>query len=168
MKTTIRDTFETSPAAFWDAVFFDREFQTRMYREALGCPYVEILEQSQEPSGARTRRLVFQQRLQAPATIQKLFGDAMRMEERGKFDPQRQRWQFQMVPDQAADRIRISGETWLEPADQGRVTRVCELDLGVNIFGVGSLVERFMVSATTENYAKQADFIRAFLREKGL
>jgi hypothetical protein len=38
----------------------------------------------------------------------------------------------------------------------------------VNIFGVGSLVERFMVSATTESYTKQADFIRAFLREKGL
>ena len=168
MKTFIRDTFDVSADAFWQRIFFDSDFQLRMYREALGCPHVAILDASGEGLGPRTRRLEFRQPLSAPPAVQKLFGNAMRMEERGRFDPQTQRWHFQMVPDQMPDRIRITGETWLEPAGPGQIQRVCALDFGVTVFGVGGLIERFMVSATAENYAKQARFIRVFIREKGL
>jgi hypothetical protein len=170
MKTVIRDTFDLSADTFWERVFFDREYQLRMYREALGCSYVEILEASGEgeASGPRTRRLVFQQPVNAPAAVQKLFGNAMRMEERGHFDPVRQRWHFQMIPDQMPDRLKIAGETWLEPAGPGQIQRVCEMDFSVSVFGVGGLIERFMVSATAESYEKQARFIRAFIREKAL
>lgn len=170
MRTVIRDTFPVTAKVYWDQVFFDRDFQLRMYREALGCPHVEILAATGEGAwdGPRTRRLVFQQPLQAPAAVQKLFGAAMRMEERGQFDPASQRWTFQMITEQMPERIQIRGQTWLAPVGESAVERVCELDFAVSIFGVGAVVERFMVAASAENYAKQTRFVRGYLREKGL
>lgn len=165
MKTVIRDTFDVSPETFWEKIFFDREYQERMYKEALDCASVQILESKSD--GDRARRLVFAQRVDAPGPIRKLFGETTTMEERGKLDPQTKRWRFEMIPDRMPDKIRITGETWVEPAGAG-IERVCALDFGVSIFGVGGLVEKFMVSQTSESYAKQTAFMRKYIAEKAL
>ena len=168
MKLTLRDPFDITVDTFWRDVFFNWEFQERLYKEALSCVTVELLEESEIVPGARTRRLAFTQPIEAPAPVRKLFGDATRMEERGRFDPQAKRWIFEMVPERMADKIRITGETWVEPVGETRLERVCALDFSVHIFGIGSLVEKFMGSSTVDSYAKQTRFTRAFIEEKGL
>jgi hypothetical protein len=168
MKSIIRDTFHVRAETFWRDVFFNAEYQERLYKEALACDSVELKENTVDEGNRRARRLVFTQRLDAPAAIRKLFGETTTMEERGRFDPQSNRWRFEMIPDRMPDKIRITGETWVEPLADGNVERVCAVDFSVNLFGVGSLVEKFMASATAESYAKQAAFTRAFITEKSL
>jgi hypothetical protein len=168
MKTTIVDSFNISADTFWREVFFSRDFLERMYKEALDCESVQFLEESGDTAKERTRRLAFRQRIDAPGPIRKLFGDTTTMEERGRFDPNTKRWRFEMIPDRMADKIRITGETWLEPAGEGKVERVCALDYSVSIFGIGALVEKFMASATAESYAKQTKFTQEFIKQKGL
>src|SRR5439155_16888010 len=104
----------------------------------------------------------------APAAIRKIFGDTTKMEERGRFDVDTKRWRFEMIPDRMADKIRITGETWVEPAGEGKIQRVCAMDFAISIFGVGGLVEKFMASATAESYAKQTRFTHDFIKQKGL
>jgi Protein of unknown function (DUF2505) len=167
MKSTLRHTFEIGADAFWKDIFFDHAFVERIYKEALGCTSVAFLEDTGDTPSGRTRRLTFTQKMDAPAAVRKLFGETTTMEERGHFDPQAKRWRFTMIPDRMADKIRISGETWLEPAGDGKVERVMELEYAVSIFGVGGLVEKFMASETAASTTKQVEFIRAYLRDRG-
>jgi hypothetical protein len=164
MKSTLRHTFDIGADAYWRDLFFSHEFLARMYKEALGCVAVDFLEDSGDTASGRTRRFTFAQKLDAPAPVRKLFGELTTMEERGRFDPATKRWRFSMIPDRMADKVRISGETWLEPAGEGKVERIDELEYSVSLFGVGSLVEKFMASATAESFAKQVAFTRAHIQ----
>lgn len=170
MKSVIRDTFNVRAETFWKDVFFNPEFLKRLYLEGLACDSVEIKEEKLDESNGngRSRRLLFSQRLEAPAPIRKLFGETTTMEERGQFNPSTKRWRFEMIPDRMPDKVRITGETWVEPVGDDKVERICSVEFGVSIFGVGSLVEKFMASATAESYVKQAAFTRAFIAEKKL
>jgi hypothetical protein len=168
MKTVIRDSFDVAPDTYWDAIFFNPEFQKRMYLEALASESVDVSDLKATEGGERTRNLVFTQKLDAPLAIRKLVGDTTTMEERGTFDPKAKRWRFAMIPDRMADKIQIRGEMWVEPVAGGKIDRVCALDLSVSIFGIGSMVEKFMSNATVESYAKQTRFTRAFIAEKHL
>jgi hypothetical protein len=166
MKFTLRHTFATSADVFWRDVFFDHAFLERLYKEALGCLSVSFLEDTGDAPAGRRRRLTFTQPFDAPGPIRKLFGESTTMEERGQLDPETKRWRYTMIPDRMGDKIRVSGETWLAPAGDGAVERVAEIDQSVSIFGIGSLVEKFMASATTESFDKQAAFIRRFLESR--
>jgi hypothetical protein len=166
MKQTIRHAFDIGEGAFWKEIFFDHALVERMYKEALGCTSVAFLEDTGDTTSGRTRRLAFTQKLDAPAPIRKLFGETTTMEERGQFDPATHRWRFTMVPDRMADKLRIAGETWLEPAGDGRVERVMSIEYTVSIFGIGGLVEKFMASATEESFEKQVQFTREHLRRR--
>ena len=97
--------------------------------------------------------------------MRKLFGETTSMEEDGRFDPASRRWKFRMVPDKMADKIDITGETWLEDKGGGKVERVTELSVGVRIMVVGGLVESYIASSTEASYAKQTAFTRKFIGE---
>ncbi len=161
-----RDRFAVAAPTFWD-IFFSADFQHRMYTEALACTGVEILAQDGSPSDGLQRTLRFTQPLDAPAVVKKLFGDATTMEETGRFDAATGRRRFSMRPDRLGDRVLIQGETWLEPTAEG-VERVCKLDVNVSMFGVGSIVERVIASSSEKSYARQADFVNIYIRERGL
>jgi hypothetical protein len=162
-KITVRDAFDVDAERFWRDVFFSHAFQERMYREALGCERVDFLDESGDPASGVSRRVRFVQRVDAPAPVRKIFGETTTMEEDGRFDPKSKRWRFRMVPDRMADKMDITGETWLEERGPGKVERVCELNVGVRIFAVGGLVEQFIASSTEASYAKQTAFTRRFI-----
>jgi Protein of unknown function (DUF2505) len=163
-KIILRDAFPVDAERFWRDVFFSHAFQERMYREALGAASVEFLGESGDAKSGIARRLRFSQPVDAPAPVRKLFGETTSMEEDGRFDPATQRWRFRMIPDKMADKIDISGETWLEAKDGG-VERVTELSVGVKIFAVGGLVEQYIASSTAASNAKQAAFTRKYIGE---
>jgi Protein of unknown function (DUF2505) len=168
MQSTIRDVFDIGADAFWRDVFFDRTFVERMYKEALSCESVEFVTEKGDLATGFSRRLRFTQKIDAPGPVRKLFGETTTMEEEGRFESSTGRFRFVMTPDKMADKITIAGSTWLEPAGDGKVARISQLDFTVKIFGVGSLVEKFMAKQTAESLERQARFTRAYIAEKGL
>ncbi len=164
-KITVRDAFDLDAERFWRDVFFSRAFLERMYREALGADKVEILGESGDTASGVTRRLRFSQKIDAPAPVRKIFGETTSMEEDGRFDASTRRWKFRMIPERMADKIDITGETWLEERGPGKVERVCELSVGVRIFAVGGLVEQYIASSTETSWAKQTAFTRKYIGE---
>ena len=117
----------------------------------------------------RTRRLVFVQRVDAPGPVRKLFGETTKMEERGKLDAQKEpkRWRFEMIPDRMPDKIRITGETWLEPGPGGG-DRVVATEIDVKMFGIGALVEHYVARQSQRSQDRQTAFMRRFIVERGL
>ena len=160
--------FSIGKDAFWREVFFSRSFIDRMYKEALGCRSVEIVAESGDLATGLSRRLRFVQSVDVPGPIRKIFGDTTTMEEDGRFDAASGRWKYRMVPDKMAEKISITGETWVEPVagDDGKIARVVEIDFSVSMFGVGGIVEKFMASQTEGSWERQARFIEQYLAEK--
>ena len=45
----------------------------------------------------------------------KVIGDASSYVEEGRFDPQAKKWHFNVIPAMGADKIKTSGQFWVEP-----------------------------------------------------
>lgn len=167
-KFTLRNTFETDADTYWSKVFFDPEYNKRLYLDALGFKGFELLDLTGEHGGVRTRKIKVEPKTDAPAVVTKLIGGDITYVEEGRFDPATKIWSFQTVPSKLSDKIRITGKFWVEPRGDKRIERLCETDIEVKIFGVGGTVEGFIEKTTRDSYAKTEAFTNAFIREKGL
>lgn len=167
-RFTLRNVFETDADSYWSKVFFDPEYNKRLYLDALGFKGFELLELTGEHGGVRTRRIRVEPKTDAPAVVSKLIGGDITYVEDGRFDPKTQIWSFTTTPSKLADKIRISGKFWVEPRGEKRIERACETEIEVKIFGVGGAVESFIEKTTRDSYAKTEAFTNAFIREKGL
>jgi hypothetical protein len=56
----------------------------------------------------------------------------------------------------------------VEPRGDKRIERICEVDISVNIFGVGGIVEKFVESETRDSYEKATVFTNDWIKKHGL
>lgn len=164
MKLTLRHDYDCSSDAFWDALFFDREYNRALYRDGLGFEDMEILADDAGEDGGRRRRLRAKPKLDAPRAVRKLIGDALTYVEEGEFDPDTRRWTTRVVPSRLADRVRITVVVWCEPRGDDRCVRVADFDFDVRVIGLGRVFEQFIARTMRENYEKAARFSNTWLR----
>lgn len=165
-RFTLRNTFETDAATYWSKLFFDREYNRRLYLEGLGFEDFELLEVGGDPDGIRTRRIRVVPRSDAPAAVKKLLGGGLSYVEDGAFDSKRGIWTFRTKTSSLSDKISISGKIWVEPRGDKRIERFCEAEVEVRIFGLGSAVESYIEKTTRESYAKTELFTNRFIRDE--
>ncbi|MCU0656367.1 MAG: DUF2505 domain-containing protein [Polyangiaceae bacterium] len=166
MKFEMKHGFVCDEDTFWQKLFFDEEYNRRLFREGLDFAVYEPLELKELPSGDRTRRVKTQPKAQMPAPVQKLLGEPTSIEE-GRFDAAARRWSFRLIPHKMADKISISGEVRMSPTPTG-IERLASIEIKVDLFGIGGLFESFIEKQIRESYDKGAIFTNAYLREKGL
>ena len=87
MKFTVRHIFNTDIDTYWSKIFFDREYNQRLFVDALSFPVYEVLELTEEPNGVRRRKVRTEPKADAPAVVTKLIGDCRRS--RGRSSPRR-------------------------------------------------------------------------------
>ena len=162
-----RQTFDLSAETYWKELCLSLEYQERMYREALGCTRMNVLEHSGDFATGMKRRLQFEKPIDAPAAVTKLFGKAVLLEEHSEFDPKAQRWTYRMVPGMMSDRLDIRGSIELT-ARNGHVEQVSKNSVTCKIFGLGGIIEHFIAKSTQEGNADKASFTRRYISEKGL
>lgn len=167
METHHKQHFLVSEASYWRDLCLNLDYQERLYCEALGCIRMDVLELSGDVETGMKRRLRFEKRIEAPAPIRKLFGDAVVLQEESEFDAQTQRWSFRMIPAILADRIEIRGVVSLEPTHDG-VQQVSVNTVSCRLFGVGGIIEHFVVKSAHEGNHDKAAFTRRYIQEKGL
>lgn len=167
-KFTLRNIFETDRETFWNRVFFDAEYNRRLYLEGLKFKDFELIELTGEPGGVRTRKMRTEPQSEAPAVVTKLIGGSLSYVEEGRFDPATMRWTYTITTSKLADKVKIGGTFWVEPRGDKRVERICDCEVSVKIFGVGGAVESFIEKTTRESYETAAKFTNDFIREKGL
>jgi hypothetical protein len=167
-RITLKHLFDTDEATFWPKVFFDREYNHRLYHEALRYKRWELLEQREEPGGAIVRRATMEPAFEVPALLKKAIGDGISYTEEGRFDPATRRWRYTITPNRMADKLTTRGEYWVEARGAKQIERICTVDLEAKIFGVGGALESFIEKQTREAYDTTMRFTNAFIREKGL
>jgi hypothetical protein len=167
-KTTIRHDFDCSESAFWQASFFDDEFNRRLYLETLKFPVWRVLEQKVSDVSME-RRVEIQPFVEnLPVAIKKVVGDRLGYIEEGRLDRTANRYRFRVIPAAAPEKTDISGEIWTEALGPGRVRRLVDFEVEVRILIVGKLIEQKTIDDTRAIYDKIANFLRSYLREKGL
>lgn len=168
MKFTIRHTWNISEEDYWPKIFFDDEYNQRLYKEGLEFPVHKVLEAKELADGTRTRKLLIEPKADAPAVVRKLIGDSLQYTEEGRWDPKTRRWSYTVTLSKLADKISIKGEFWVEKRGDKQIERFCDVDVNVKIFGVGGVLESFIEKTTRESYEKTGTFTTAWIRDHGL
>lgn len=102
-----------------------------------------------------------------PGPIKKLFGDQIGYRQFDRIPKEGTRYSFTVVPDMFADKITVAGDFIVEPLGPDRCRRTIAGDVIVKIFGVGGLIEKFVVAELDKNYATVAREQEKFVQGKG-
>lgn len=168
MKFTCRNIFNTDAETYWSKIFFDVEYNRGLYLGPLEFTKWEVLELTGEHGGVRTRKQLLEPKSDAPAVVQKLVGGSISYIESGRFDPEKQVWNYEIQLQKLADKAKIGGKFWVEPRGDKRIERICDVDISVNIFGVGGVVEKFVEKQTRDSYEKTAAYTNEWIAKHGL
>lgn len=164
-KFTVRHVFDVDVDTYWDKVFFDAEYNERLFDEGLGFVYQEVSLDRHE-DGTIERQVRSEPKTEAPAAVKKLVGDKFSYLERGTFDPKTRKWSYVVTPSALSSKLHISGTFWVEPKGDSQLTRIVETELAVKIFGVGKMIEGFVEKETRDNFRKAEAFTNKWLAEK--
>ena len=139
---------------FWKT-YFDRELSSRLFREGLGFPVYEILEQRETPTET-IRKVRAQPKLDVPAAVAKLLGPGFGYAEDSTFDKTSRVWRYKMTMSVMADRLLHEGQMHVVPAAPGHVRRIASLRFEARVFGVGGMLEAAGEKQLTQSWADSA------------
>lgn len=168
MQIHAREPFSVSAETYWKELCLNLAFQERLYREALGCDTVKVIKNEGDFATGVRRHMRYTKKSDAPAAIQKIFGETMELEEMSEFNARDKRWTFRVVPAVMADRLDVSGDVTLEEAADGTIVQVGRQTFACKIFGLGGLVEKFIAKSFEKGELDKARFTRAYIQEKKL
>ncbi len=170
MSTSVRivHTYNVSEDTFWDKVFFDEDYNRRLYLEALKFHDWKI--EKHEDKGSEIYRAInVAPRLgDLPGPMKKVLGDNIRYTEAGVYDKSKRRYRINIIPNRLADKLKVSGELYTEPVGEKQCRRIFEATIEVNVFGLGGLMEKRFVSDLERSYEVGAKFTNQYAEEKGL
>ena len=158
---TLNHEIRANTERFWQ-VFFDREFNEKLYREGLEFPEFSIVDQ-RETDTEIVRKVAGQPKMNMPAPVAKVLGSGFKYVEEGTFDKSKRIWRWKMTPSKLADKLRNEGSLRVEALGDDRVRRVAEITLEAKIFGIGGLVESSAEKQLREGWDKSAVYMNKWL-----
>ena len=158
---TMNHEIRCNAERFWQ-VFFDREFNDKLYKEGLEFPEFSIVDQK-ETDTEITRKVAGMPKMNMPAPVAKVLGSGFKYVEDGTFDRSKRIWRWKMTPSKLADKLRNEGNLRVDALGDDKVRRVAELTIEAKIFGVGGLIESSAEKQLREGWDKSAAFMNKWL-----
>jgi len=150
-----------TPEVFW-RVFLDREYIRSLYFDGLGFKSFEVL-----ASDDASRRLRIVPKLNLPAVLERLIGDAFAYEEHGALDRARDEWTWRMVvPEKGLDVVSTSGSVRVEAVGDGACRRLDELSIEGKVFGLRGLIESSAEKEARAAWTKEEPFMTAWIKSR--
>ena len=166
IKLPLSHELNCTPEIFWK-IFFDQEFNSRLYLDYLGFPEFKNLEQ-RETETQTIRKVMGQPKMNMPAPVMKLLGSNFRYTEDGTLDKATMTWRWKLTPSALADKLRNEGTLRCEPVGDRRCRRIVELVMEAKVFGLGGLLESSTEKQMREGWDKSAVFMNKWIAENGL
>ncbi len=159
----VEHVFECSADVFWERVFFNSEFNRRMYLNEL--QFSSWRETERRDEGDTLFRVVelTPPLGDLPAPLKRLIGNGFGYREEGTFDKLAKRYRARAIPNRLADKLSVRGEMWCEPLDENRCRRIFAGKVTAKVFGIGPLLESRIVSDMRASYDGAARCTREFL-----
>jgi hypothetical protein len=161
-KFTLTHEIKCDVDTFWKT-FFDKTFNERLYREVLGFPAFDILEQ-RETETSIIRKASGQPKMNAPAPVAKLMGSNFRYTEEATFDKATKVFRFKTIPSVMPDKVRNEGTVRVEPIGDGKhVRRITEIMVEAKVFGLGGIIESSTEKQMRDGWESSAAFMNKYL-----
>src|SRR5262245_57540635 len=126
-KFTITHEIRGNVETFWKT-FFDKDFNVRLYKEVLGFPDFQVVDQKDDDTQV-TRKVSAQPKMDIPGPLQKLFGPGFRYTEDGSMKKSDHVWRWKMTPSTLADKLFTSGIVRAEPIGADKTRRIAEITI---------------------------------------
>lgn len=166
-EVRIEHTYDCSEDTFWGKVFFDPDYNQRLFKEALEFPVYEQTKSEETDSEIRRTLNVVPKLGPMPGPLKAILGEGLGYKEDGVFDKKTKRYSINITPNKLADKVTIKGVMYAKPKGD-KMTRVFECTVTAKIFGVGGMLEKRVIGDMEDSYAKGATFTNKWLKEKGL
>jgi len=160
LKARIEHEFECDQETFWRRIFFDEAFNRRLFLEHLGFSRWTLVSQDERDDAIVRVVEVIPAVGDLPAPLKALVGEGLGYRERGRFDRRTRRYQVEAIPSRLAERLSISGFIECGAAGNQRCCRVFDVEIAAKVFGLGTTLERRILSDLQRSYDQSANFIR--------
>lgn len=164
----IEHTYNCSVDTLWEKIFFDPDYNDRLFKEALKFPAYEQIAFNDTGSEIRRSVEVTPELGAMPGPLKKLVGDGLGYREDGVFNKETKRYKITIVPNKMADKVTITGEMWAEPLGDNQCKRVFTCTITAKIFAVGGMLENKTIDDMKKSYEIGAQFTNKYIAEKGL
>jgi hypothetical protein len=168
VRYTIKHTLNTTVDTFWKKIFFDPEYNEKLFKDRLKFDVYKVLALEHKPDGSVYRKIDCAPPIEMPSIAKKFFGDSTGYIETGLYDPKTGRFNTDIQPKAGADKIQMRVSIWAEPRGDKQIERFVDVEGSVKIFGIGKIVEGMLESNTRESYDIAADFTNKWVVEKAL
>ncbi len=159
----ISHDFECSEETFWSRIFFDLEFNRRMYLEWLGFEVWEELAHSEDDASVHRTIRVVPKVTELPGPIRAVLGERLEYRELGTWDRRTRRYRYEVKSATLGDKLKVEGELWCEPLGAERCRRHFVVNVEVKVFGIGGLIEKRLVADLQQNYEASSRHTQEFL-----
>lgn len=163
----VESVFECSEETFWDKVFFDAEYNRRLFYDELHFSEWRELERKDE--GDRVRRWVKASPPMGdlPGALKAAIGDGAGYEERGVFVRATRRYDANVQPNRLGDKVTVELAFRTEHIDERHCRRIVDGTVVARVFLIGGMLEQRLVDDLRRSYEKSATFTNRFVAEKG-
>ena len=163
----VDNVFNCSQGTFWEKVFFDAEYNRRLFYDELHFADWRELEQKHE--GDRVLRYVKATPPMAdlPGPLRAAIGDGAGYEERGVFERAKNRYDARVQPNRLGDKVTVELAFRTEAMDDTHCRRIVDGTVVARIFMIGGMLEQRMMDDLKRSYEKSAVFTNRFVAEKG-
>jgi hypothetical protein len=160
MKLHIEHTFHGISPADYETLYFDEEFGVALCQAVkLGREVLKF-----EKTGDRiVRHVRVTPQRDVPGAIKKVLGEKpFSYVEEVEFEVGKLRGRWKTVPSIVPDKVLTGGTLVFEPVSGG-VKRVVDGEIKVNVFGIGGIVEKFVVGEVEKSYGDAAVFTQQWV-----
>jgi hypothetical protein len=162
-KFTLTHEINCGPERFWQ-LFFDKEFNEKLYRGQLGFPEFAIVD-SRDNDKETWRKAVGKPKMTMPGAVQKVLGDAFGYTDEGALNKATGVFKFKVTPSKLADKLTNEGSVRVEKIGDNKLRRVVELVIEARVFGIGGMIESSTEKQLRQGWDDSAAFMNKYLVE---
>jgi hypothetical protein len=168
-EITLRHEINTDEDTFWSKIVFDESFNKKLYVEGLKFPKWDLLEMKNDDAKITRRVLVQPDTGELPGPLKKAFGGgSLAYTEEGTFDKKSKRYVFKVTPTMMADKVKVSGELWVESIGEKKIRRSCTMKVEAKIFVIGSMVEERILKDLRTSYDDSTSVTNDYIAKNAL
>ena len=154
LNFTLEHELNCSEDRFWE-LFLDPKFTEAMIVEGLGFARCDVGPLT-DVGSTQTRPMDVIPKLDLPSAVAKVLGPKLGYTEAGVFHTDEKRWRYDLKLSVLSDRIKIGGDVTTRALGDDKCVRVSTHEVGIKIFGVGSMAERAARSNMEDGWGKSA------------
>jgi len=164
MKKRIDHRVDIAADKFYDTIYFNEGFNAKLYA-ALKFRERRILQQ--EDRGDTIYREVLQvPERDLPGPIKKALGtEQLSYTEKSLYHKKTGKVDVDIVSSVKPDKVKVQGTFWVEPDGPSHCHRLFELEVKVDIFAIGGMIEKMVMEDVVRGYDQSAEFTNRWLAE---